>query len=561
MGIRNYNWLNAQASRRYPLDDNATGTGDDGTRLNDDIIVDLHLRWPKVAGQYAFLGGLTVTDKIVSAVILAADSPTEAENFTPLAAVTVIQPVNEYSYYPLESLYPGAGGFISFGDTNEQFNIRFSTPQQGLISPKTGHPYDAFPIPSMRKLGRVDGLTGLVRLKAGPDLEIVKETVDVDGTEVDALVIRLVGPTSARNPSADYIGPCGKRPESQNCDREGIQTINGVAPDCNGNIEIEFRGMSFATYGGCSEGGTLDQSLGIEDVCTDQGPDRFQGQDQCDPTSDSSVSDSEGDTGGGDSSDSVPAGESSSEAVPCEELPFLDCFDSAIHDSWSLKLGLQRFVATDSPGEPCLIHQMCVEHTSGMSSLSQSNSIILSPWASVSSYSCPVNPNQAVQLYDSSRRNIMIWEDCGTGPSFDKRVTSQVQLRNTVSQKNAGVILNYQLVDPFTNPRINYWVAQINRNTNRVELLRFNGSTLVLENSVAPAVPFSFTDWYEIQAVATQVGANALISVRVENISDPLWPVVMFSLSTSRWGPPEGFFGIHTDRAVADFSYWKLEDA
>ncbi len=48
MALIRHNWLNHQASRRYPLDDNATGTGDDGeTRLNDDIIVDLQLWWPR----------------------------------------------------------------------------------------------------------------------------------------------------------------------------------------------------------------------------------------------------------------------------------------------------------------------------------------------------------------------------------------------------------------------------------------------------------------------------------------------------------------------------------
>lgn len=171
MPIRNHNWLNAQATRRYPLDDNSTGTGDDGTRLKDDILVDLHLRWPSIAGQFAFLGGLTVTDNIITAVILAADDVETAESFTPLAAITVEQPVNRHQFYNFEPLYPGTGGFVAFGDVAENFSIRFSTPRQGLLAPKVARPYDELPIPTMRKFGRADGLVGLVKILPGPVLE------------------------------------------------------------------------------------------------------------------------------------------------------------------------------------------------------------------------------------------------------------------------------------------------------------------------------------------------------------------------------------------------------
>ena len=557
MGIRNYNWLNAQASRRYPLDDNSTGTGDDGTRLKDDIIVDLHLRWPRIAGQYAFLSGLTVTENIVTAVILAADSPDAAANFVPLASVTVRQPATEYSYHALNALYPGVGGFIAFGDTSEGFSIRFSTPRQGLISPKTAHPYDLLPIPTIKKFGRADSLTGIVKILPGPDLEIVKETVMIETEEVDAIVIRLQSPTSERNPLADYIGPCGTRPESQNCDRPGIQTINGVSPDCNGNIEIEFPGTNAETYRDCG-GITLDQSVGIQDVCPNADePGRFAGEDDCHPTSDSSMSISEG----SESEPGTPSSDSeSSEAIPCEDLPFRDCFDEAPHPSWIVKLGLSRLIAADSPVEPCLIPRICVEHHSGISSVSLSSSEQLLPWSSESSYDCPYAIDQAVQLYDNSRRNVMIWDDCGTGNSLGKIVRTQLQLVNSGSQHNAGVVMNYQLIDPFTNPRIIYWLAQINRNSNRVELLRFNGSILVPENFVTPAVPFSFDDWYEVKATITPAGANATIAVRVSNVSTPGWPVVSFSLTTNRWGLPAGRFGIHTTNASANFSFWELSD-
>ena len=111
MTIIEQNWLTAQSTRRYPLDDNATGTGDDGTRIKDDIILDLHIRFPAAAGQYAFLAGLTVTDTVVTAVFLACDENFTVPSFTPLCAVTVQQPVSRHRFYNLEALYPGVGGF------------------------------------------------------------------------------------------------------------------------------------------------------------------------------------------------------------------------------------------------------------------------------------------------------------------------------------------------------------------------------------------------------------------------------------------------------------------
>lgn len=567
------NWLNAQASRRYPLDDNATGTGDDLRRLKDDIIVDLHMRWPSIAGNYAFIGGVTVSRKIVTAVILAADSPDSVTNFTPLAAISVMQPVKDYAYYNLEPLYPGVGGFIAFGDVGEVFNIRFSTPRQGLISPKCGRSYSQLPIPSMRKYGRADGLAGLVRILAGPDLEIVKEEVNVDDVLMDALVIRLAAPTTTRNPLADYIGPCGKRPESRNCDRPGIQTINGVSPNCDGNIDIEFIGLVEGPYQSCGTGEagvTLDQALGLAEVCPDRTAERFQGSDYCDPTADSSLSMSSEGGGGGESSESDSNGGGSSEAVPCEDIPFLDCFDLGLHQSWSIKSGLYGFTPSDSPEETCPTIVPCVHRNSGFSSLSSlSSQSSLSvgevhwarEWRSASSMSCSVMVSQALQLRDTSRRNIIIWDDCGTGNSSNKKITTQVQLTNTGVVQNAGVILNYRLVNPLTNPQIRYFLAQINRNSNKIELYSYNGVQFVLENDVTVGIPFSLTDWYEIEVTVTDDLTGKLISVHVRNVTTPAWPMVSFNLLTNRWGDSVGHHGLHTMQATSNFSYWRLDDA
>ena len=662
MAVRNHNWFNAQASRRYPLDDNSTGTGDDGTRLKDDILVDLHLRWPRIAGEFAFLGGITVTDNIVTLVILAADSLTTASTFTPLASVTVPQPANRHQYYNLEALYPGVGGFVAFGDTHEVFNLRFSTPQQGLLAPKVARPYDKLPIPTMRKLGRSDGLTGLVKILAGPDVEIIKRTDEVAGIDTDVMVIRLVNPTSERSVLSDYIGPCGVRPESRNCVREGVETLNGVGPDCDGNLEIVFEGLVPGPYASCGSDGagvTLDQSLGIEDVCVAGTPDRFQGTDSCAPSESLSSSVSlPSESAGPTPSSSEGSSEGSSRAVECEDLPFLECFDAlSLHDSWDVKIGsFDLTTAYETPSEPegCRQSQTCAKHWSGFSSFSSlsssfsansvserptsfssgsscwsewsslsslsslfsslsstssgssAGSAILQhydtipikyteplgldcdplfgysseavyeqvhtgtsviqwavPWESTSSSSCALGEPGALRLTDPSRRNVITWDDCGyAGESLGKKITTHVRLTNQGARINGGIALNYHLVDPFTAPRFEYFIAQINRSDNKVELLRHNGALFIVENSVAPSTPFSLNDWYSIEATATDAGGgNVLIAVAVRNVTDPSWPSVNFSVVTSRWGNNDGYHGLATNRSIAIFGHWSIEDA
>jgi hypothetical protein len=181
-------------------------------------------------------------------------------------------------------------------------------------------------------------------------------------------------------------------------------------------------------------------------------------------------------------------------------------------------------------------------------------------WSSSSSVSCLVQRFLSLRLNDPSRRNMLIWEEsgglCEEPYSLDRRITTHVKLTNLAVNQNAGIVLNYREALPPT-----YWVAQINRISNRVELLRFNGTILILENFVTPPIPFSLNDWYEIQTETQQVGADVNIQVRVRDVSDPSWPAVSFNFLTDDWGTPDGYFGIHTNRSRADFSFWELNDA
>jgi len=577
VSVTQHNWLTAQTTRRYPLDDNATGTDDTGVRIKDDIILDAHIRFPQAAGQYIFLAGLTVTDNIVTAVFLACDSDFSVASFTPLCAVTVPQPAATLRYYNVEPLYPGVGGYVVFGDTTEPFTARFSTPQQSLLAPKVARPYQALPIPTLGKKGRTDPLTGIVTILAGTDIEIVKETFTVDTIDYDAMVIRVARSTTPGvNNLAKYIGPCGKRPESQTCDRIGVQAINGVTPDCDGNIEIVFPDILEGPYTGCGEaasGLTLDTNIRLDQVCTPNEPTRFTGTDLCLDSSSIAFDDFPGSVevmSEDDNDDDISSSDTTdSSSSLCLDLPFSDCFTSLLDPAWQMILGSHVFVSGISPSELCIPTVPCytivdfnLPSLPSLPSLSSMSHEVIEVSSSSSLAMCD-DPESAtiLRLNDPSRRNVMIWQSdlCEGNGSLDRRVLSYVQLTNNAVNQNAGILLNYNFQE---NPEnTTYWALQINRLTNRVELLRFNGTILILENFVTPPLPFSLTDWYELEAVASQVGTEVNIQVNVSNVSTPTWPSVSFNFLTSVWGESTGYFGIHTNRARSNFSFWRLADA
>jgi len=353
MPERRQNWYNLNSSRRYPLDDKATGTGDDGTRLPGDTLVDCHLRFPSTLGRYAYLSGLTITDTLVTALFVATDDVSAVATFTPLCAVTIQKPVTEHRHYAVEALAPGVGGFVVFGDTTENVTWRASNPAQGLLAARVSRGYEPLPVPTLRKLMEADGLEGVVKLEAGSDLEIVKETITVDGIgDREAMVFRLLQDPSGDNVLQEYLGACDNRPESRTCNKEPIETINGVGPDCDGNINIRYDNITSGQYVSCG-GETLDIPFGLDEVCAAlprRLTDRFIGRDLCDPLS-SSSSESLGSVSS--SSESLSSSSGSSFPPVCASLPYCQNFDDQVVPFFDIIEGTFTYDDYDSPQESC----------------------------------------------------------------------------------------------------------------------------------------------------------------------------------------------------------------
>jgi len=534
MPVRNPNWYSLQSTRRYPLDDNATGTGDGGERLPDDILVDCRLYFPAPAGRYAFVSGVSVTSRLVSLVFQAADDIDSPATFVPLAAISVPQPAPRDVHIPVAALSPGVGGFVVLGDINEPFSGRFATPRQSLLLPRCARSYNPFPIPTLRKRSHASGLSGLVRLLGEGELEIAGQDLVIDDTARRAIVLRLIQATTGRNVLSTFSGPCGGRPESRTCDKEGIETINGVAPDCAGNIDIEFVGLTAGPYESCG-GVTLDFQTGMADVCAGRAEHlsrtagRFQGRDKCaeelaeESESASSISASSL------SSASLSAASLSSEFFECPEFPYCDGFDDGSAEFFTVENG-GFFIETrteESPDEPC----------------------------GLSSAGSPIH--RVFTASDTSQRNVAIFNWCEES-SLDRMVTTDIQLA-AGTRRNGGPILNYRIVEPLTNPHIEYHQGLLNQNNGRLQLLRFTGTGFALVHELTLSQPAVIGDWYRLKMKAVTFGSSVAITLQVLGITNPAWPAAQFTVVDGNYLPATGAPGLGSDRALARFSFFAVD--
>jgi len=547
------NWYNLNSGRRYPLDDKATGTDDSGARLPADTLVDCHLRFPVTAGRHAFLSGLTITDSLVTAIFLGATTTESTRGrFTPLGAVTIPKPVDSLVHYPIQPLYPGVGGFVVFDDVEETFAGRFSTPEQGLLAPRCARSYNPLPVSELRKLGVGTALTGLVTIIGEDDVEVVKETITITNPEtletetVEALVVRLQQLQGGVNVLAKYIGPCGQRPESGTCDREGIQLINDAKPDCDGNINFDFRNMVVGELSSCG-GFFLDVSVGLDDACREFVPDQFQGRDLCLPSSSSSLSSSS-------SAAPPPPIESSSSAAP--PGPALPCFEESICTSF------------EHPNDKYLVWNPLlvdndVDRATDAPGIIETDAYNPPPSESCWSLSYPSQPTHSLIIGSGGTPSIWILRGCEDGTPFvswDRLLIADMQMANGP----CGLILGWYLFDTGLTQNASYHKVFVDPATNKLQVWWFPGkdpAVLVGERSFTPS-RLRQEQWYRWRAHIVKVSDDpfpqAIINVSLQGVDDDSFQRLSYSFATRQW---EKFssHGVGTGGGYGRVAWLKLE--
>jgi len=319
MAIVFADWMNSNEVRNYPLHDQATKESTDGALLPDGFIADLNVMLPESAGRFAYISSAGSTPGLVSLTILAtmndpllpeeeSSSSPSADSFVPIASITVAKPVTIYKNYALEALYPGVAGWVSFGSDIDEVSAsyRFARPIDGLLCSKAVRAYRDLPVTSLGKTGRLTELTGLIQLLNTGDVLVNKSVRTINGLKREVITIGLDLSVDALAMLRKYAGDCGARPEDRTCAQgKPFITINGVQPDCDGNIDIIFQGLDVSQVG-VPDGQLIDLPIGLDDVCTEFDPARYDPEDDCDPEPSSSSSSSSESSSSSSSSSPAP---------------------------------------------------------------------------------------------------------------------------------------------------------------------------------------------------------------------------------------------------------------
>jgi hypothetical protein len=568
MSVRNQHWYNLNEGRRYPLDDKATALSDSGDMLPSNIITDIRLRWPRLAGQYAFVSAVTVTPGAVSVTIQAADSldnPNQVH--TPVAVISVpIQDMEEGRQFRLEAQYPETFGYITFGSgIQNDFVGRFGSPAQTLLAPRAARHHDGLPVKSLGKLYNATALTGVVQLLGTEPVEVVKESREILGVERDVIVIRLVDdPTAGQTGQAEesvfsqYAGPCAKRPESDTCgEPTPIEFINAVAPDCDGVICLDFDGVSVVGRNTDDCSIVVDLPFGLSEACVPPFLPDENGNlpSEVPPVNIVPPIPPE---------PPIPPDESISDSViVVGELPYCDPFDDFTAASFVTKVGQFVFVADDSPNE------ICGAQTPGDWDVTEEKypcSVSLDLLACSSQDSVPILPVDIDSSYASegffsaSQRNVAIWQGFDVTTLY-RAVTTDVKMMPGPpgARHNGGIAINYRPHATIGGVDV-YYVAEVDYDTQEFKIQRWNGTTF--QPAVSVTVPgILLESWYRIIVeIKPGVGDQVYITARLIGIDDPTVSVVLGPLLTTNYRPAEGHFGFATNRALTRFSFFHLDE-
>lgn len=335
-------WQNRNENRDFPLNDRATKLSVSGEKLPSDILAGAHVALPRSAGKFVFVSSVGISEYLVSLTLLATDADpiggAAAGTFVPMGVITLQKPVITYRNYPISSLYPGFGGWVAFGNgvgETDSLSLQFDDPVATVLAAKVVHAYNDLPVTSLGSVENSVELKGLVHMQGQAGLiKVYKAVREIEGVDREVLAIGLdvEGAADPVELLLRYAGQCG-RPEQRTCpEGKAVLTINGVAPDCNGNIRIWVTGLDAVITGVTAEqlaelvasGNVIDLPVGLADICSVLDPTRIFDADLC-------VSSESGEPEPPEPSSSgePPPSSSSSSPTPSED-DYCDNFSSTI---------------------------------------------------------------------------------------------------------------------------------------------------------------------------------------------------------------------------------------
>lgn len=554
--ITNNNWYNLNSTRKYPLDEGATGIDDNGIVMPATIITDINIRLPMSLGLGGMLSGLVVTNNLVSATFLATNQPAveyftsevsssaAAESFTPLCSVSLVKPVEIGVPYPLVPFADGVAGWIVFGEgINKTYNGKFSTLRQSTLAPKVCRYYRNYPVTSIGKKDSTTELTGLVQLVAGRDVSIELGEREIEGEVKKAIVFSLKDRTN-QNSLQLYTSKCSGRPESKTCDKESVEFINSVGPDCQGNLNIVFEEpFRTANYPNNIGGIALDYPIGLIDACvtkdnlpdsTGRLPTDYTNDDQCNP---SSLSDPDANTQPRPPVLPPPV-EVSSSTINMIELPASVFFNAESPAYWQTMLGQFNYVTDIVP----------LTNEDGTTSLGYSEGLTEGTLVIDDSYAAT----------GAANLNVSLWFNGDYSTTINKRIVLDLKLILVGGYGSGFMVLNYR--PNAANTIDEFFAIEISKPTSSFSIRKFTGSgfvTLVMSGSLN----IEQNSWYRIEVEVTP-GISPSVTSMTARLYNRATMALMSTLTvgTSLYLPANGKVGIGSSRAEARFSFFSMEE-
>lgn len=208
--------------RAFPL------VGNDDLGIPPNVLVDVIVYAPASYGSTLTVASISVTGLVVS-LVLAIDGQPAAYLTARTFDVEPHEPVD------LTAILPGVSGFVAFGAGKDSQRLRLDGAYQ--LEPECLLSYPDHLGEATLQVGG-HKLYGLVRLEAGDDVEITSQLLKIrreDTTVVEVLagVISLAEPVGA-----DPVPGC-LRPAEGAAQVEPVCSINGVVPDCAGDLTLQ----------------------------------------------------------------------------------------------------------------------------------------------------------------------------------------------------------------------------------------------------------------------------------------------------------------------------------
>lgn len=235
--IHHLEWLNRNALRAFPLRDQARASSISDWALPTELLVDAFITVP-ADSVGIYLSSVCLTPRLLTVAFSIAETGVTVATATAVRGVT--SPWERVHVQPAQD---GVGGYVAFGPVlthwpDELGHHRFDP--SNLLVERAILPIGDFPITSLKARLATAALTGQVELRGSGSMQIaVTSGTDDDDEPLTYLTFSLARPE-------DFAPICRPPVHPLLCNRLPILSINGVVPDENGDLVVEFVGFDSA---------------------------------------------------------------------------------------------------------------------------------------------------------------------------------------------------------------------------------------------------------------------------------------------------------------------------